>query len=255
MKLISKLRQNKVAVGPFCKSSDPAIIECIGLAGFDFAIIDLEHGPGTIEHAQHLVRAAMLHDLTPIIRVSENNETQISKALDIGALGVQIPQINSKIQAEKAVQAAKFAPVGSRGVCRYVRAAGYSSKEKNRYFQESNRNTLVIVHIEGKEGMRHIDEILDVEGIDVIFLGPYDLSQSLGVPGEVTHPIVISAMKDMVEKSKLKNKIVGTFVESPEDVRVWAELGVLYLSYKVDVGIFYDACQNTSKQINKVIDA
>ncbi|MCD6596868.1 MAG: aldolase [Bacteroidales bacterium] len=245
MKLIKNLEKSEISIGPFSKSSDPSIIECIGLAGFDFLIIDLEHGPNTIESSQNLVRAALLHEMTPIIRVSENNESSISKALDIGAQGVQVPQINNKQDAIKVVRAAKFSPLGERGVCRYVRAAGFSSKDKNLYFEESNQNTLVILQIEGKEGIENLDNILDVDGIDIIFIGPYDLSQSLGVPGQTNHPEVINAMKSVVNKAKQKNIVVGTFVETPEDLNMWKDLGVLYLSYKVDVGIFYDACKFT----------
>ncbi|MCK4343939.1 MAG: aldolase, partial [Bacteroidales bacterium] len=184
MKLINNLEKKKFSIGPFSKSSDPSIIECIGLAGFDFLIIDLEHGPNTIDGAQNLIRAALLHEMTPVVRVSENNESLISRALDIGAQGVQVPQINNKQDAIKVVKAAKFSPLGNRGVCRYVRAAGFSSKDRNVFFEESNQNTLVILQIEGKEGIENLEYIFDVNGVDIIFLGPYDLSQSLGVPGQ-----------------------------------------------------------------------
>lgn len=252
MKLIKNLEKRKISIGPFSKSSDPSIIECIGLAGFDFIIIDLEHGPNTIESAQNLIRTALLNEMTPIVRVSENNESSISKALDIGAQGVQVPQINNKEDAIKAATAAKFSPLGKRGVCRYVRAAGFSSKDKTLYFEESNQNTLVILQIEGKEGIKNLDSILDVNGIDIIFMGPYDLSQSLGVPGQTNHPKVINAMKMVVDKANTKGKIIGTFVETPEDFKIWKDLGVLYLSYKVDVGIFYDACQITYKDLKRL---
>jgi 4-hydroxy-2-oxoheptanedioate aldolase len=242
MKLINNLKNNTFSMGPFSKTSDPAMVECMGLAGFDFFIIDLEHGPNTIEIAQNLIRAASLHGMTPVVRVGENNESQISKALDIGALGVQVPQINNEDDALKVVEAAKFSPLGKRGVCRYVRSAGYSSMEKDVYFKMSNENSLIILQIEGKEGIENLDGILDVDGVDIIFIGPYDLSQSLGLTGQISHPEVVKAMKDMVQKAKAKNKIVGTFVETSEDLKMWRDMGVLYLSYKVDVGIFYDAC-------------
>jgi len=252
MRLLDNLKNKKLSIGPFSKCSDPAIIECIGLAGFDFVIIDLEHGPNSIETAQNLVRAATLNNVTPIIRVSENNESMISKALDIGAMGIQIPQINNESGARQAVNAAKFSPLGNRGVCRYVRAAGYSSKNKLEYFEVSNENTLVIIQIEGKKGLDNIDSILKVEGIDIIFIGPYDLSQSLGVPGQTNHPKVLDAMKIVTKKAIRYNKIVGTFNETPADLKIWKDLGLLYLSYKVDVGIFYDACSNIYNQLNEV---
>lgn len=223
MKLINNLEKREISIGSFSKSSDPSIIECIGLAGFDFLIIDLEHGPNTFESAQNLIRAALLYKMTPIVRVSENNESLISKALDIGAQGVQVPQINNKQDAINVITAAKFSPLGKRGVCRYVRAAGFSSKDKNLYFEESNQNTLVILQIEGKEGIENLDNILDVDGVDIIFIGPYDLSQSMGVPGQTNHPKVINAMKSVVNKAKQKNIVVGTFVETPEDLKMWKD--------------------------------
>jgi 4-hydroxy-2-oxoheptanedioate aldolase len=252
MRLHENFRNKKLSFGPFSKCSDPAIIECIGLAGFDFVIIDLEHSPNSFETAQNLVRSAMIHGITPVIRVSENNESLISKALDIGAQGVQVPQINCETDARLVVEASKFAPLGNRGVCRYVRAAGYSSKNKHQYFEESNNNTLIIIQIEGKKGLENIDSILQVEGIDIIFIGPYDLSQSMGVPGQTNHPKVLEAMKMVTEKASHHNKIVGTFIETPADLKIWKDLGLLYLSYKVDVGIFYDACYSLYNKLKEV---
>lgn len=253
MRLLENIKKKKHSIGTFSKCSDPAMIECIGLAGYDFVIIDLEHGSNSFETAQNLVRAATLNNITPIIRVSENNESIISKALDIGAQGIQIPQINNETDARKTVDAAKFSPIGNRGVCRYVRAAGYSSINKLEYFEESNKNTLVIIQIEGKKGLENIDSILQVEGIDIIFIGPYDLSQSMGVPGQTNHPKVLNAMRMVMEKANQFNKNVGTFVETPADLKMWKDLGLLYLSYKVDVGIFYDACKNILMDLEDVI--
>lgn len=252
MRLLENIRNKKLSIGPFSKSCDSAIIECIGLAGFDFVIIDLEHGPNSMETAQNLVRAATLYQVTPIIRVNENNESMISKALDIGAQGVQVPQINNEQSARNVINAARFSPSGNRGVCRYVRAAEYSKKNKNDYFEDSNKNTLIIIQIEGKKGLENIDSILQVEGIDIVFIGPYDLSQSMGVPGQTNHPKVLEAMKMITEKANHYNKIVGTFIETPSDLKIWKDLGLLYLSYKVDVGIFYDACYNIYNELNEV---
>lgn len=249
MRLLDNLKNKKLSIGPFSKSCDPVIIECIGLAGFDFVIIDLEHGPNSIETAQNLVRAATLHQITPIIRVNNNNESIISKALDIGAQGVQVPQINNVQSARDVINAARFSPLGNRGICRYVRAAEYSKKNKYDYFEESNKNTLIIIQIEGKKGLENIDSILQVDGIDIVFIGPYDLSQSMGVPGQTNHPKVIEAMKIVTEKANKYNKIVGTFVETPVDLKIWKDLGLLYLSYKVDVGIIMDAFISIEKEI------
>jgi 4-hydroxy-2-oxoheptanedioate aldolase len=215
----------------------------MGLAGFDYIIIDCEHGPLDVLNAEDMVRAANLTGMSVVIRVSDNDPVMISRALDIGADAVQVPQISNKEDALKAVKAAKFSPNGERGVCRFVRAAQYTSIDKFSYFKKANEETMVIIHIEGEEGVKNIDEILTVEGIDVIFLGPYDLSQSLGVPGQVDHPKVVKMMEKVIKQATANGKAVGTFVDDVETGKKWIELGVKYISYSVDVGMIYEKCK------------
>ena len=236
----AKLLKDQPVLGPFCKMAEPAIYELIGLAGFDFAIIDLEHGPLSYETAQNLVRACELNGTSPIIRVPHNEEHYILRALDIGAHGVEVPEINTKEQAEKLAKAARYYPEGNRGLCCYVRAAEYSRMPKADYFSYANGNTLVIAHLEGREGLANLDEILEVEGIDVIFIGPYDMSQSFGMPGEVHHPLILEKMNYIVERARARGKSVGTIVGTPEDARLWVGRGVTYVAYSVDVGMIYE---------------
>ena len=238
------LKEGKNVFGPFMKFTDPAAVEIMGFAGFDFVIIDAEHGPISIQSAQNMLRAAETTNITPIIRVSSNDEALILRALDIGAQGIEIPQINSKSQAIKAVKSVKYSPQGERGVCRYVRAANYSSMDKFKYFKFANEETMIIAHIEGVEGINNLDEILSVPGIDVIFIGPYDLSQSLGIPGEVNNPLVTEKMKEVVLKCRENKVSVGTFVDDIKTAKFWVSLGVQYISFSVDVGILYNASKN-----------
>ena len=243
------LRDGKVVLGPFLKFIDPAVAEIMGFAGFDFVIIDAEHGPISIENAQNMIRAAESVNITPVIRVGNNDEALILRALDIGAQGIEIPQINTKSGAMRAVKSVKYFPQGERGVCRYIRAANYSSMDKFKYFKYANEETMIIAHIEGVEGINNLDEILSVPGIDVIFIGPYDLSQSLGIPGEVNHPLVTKKMQEVVSRCKENKITVGTFADDVEMAKSWVSLGVQYMSFSVDVGILYEASKNI---INKL---
>lgn len=243
--LLNRFRQKLdggYVIGPFMKTSDPAFVEVAGYAGFDFVVLDTEHGPVGIETMQNHIRAAVVSGVVPIIRVQDHDEVSIAKALDIGALGVQVPQITNAEEAENVVRAAKFYPDGKRGVCRFVRAAHYSAMNRYEYFRFANEN-LIILQLEGQEALRNIDEILNVEGVDILFIGPYDLSQSLGVPGDVKNPKVIEQVEFIVGRAKEKNKIIGMFIDSPEDIGRWKKAGVQYLSYSVDVGIFLDGCR------------
>jgi 4-hydroxy-2-oxoheptanedioate aldolase len=245
------LKVGKNVFGPFMKFTDPAAVEIMGFAGFDFVIIDAEHGPISMQNAQNMIRAAETANITPVIRVANNDEALILRALDIGAQGIEIPQINSKSQALKAVRSVKYAPQGERGVCRYVRAANYSSMNKFEYFKSANNETMIIAHIEGVEGINNLDEILSVPGIDVIFIGPYDLSQSLGIPGEVNNPLVTEKMKEVVLKCKENKVSVGTFADDVKTAKFWVSLGVQYMSFSVDVGILCEASKQIVKKLKK----
>jgi 4-hydroxy-2-oxoheptanedioate aldolase len=251
-RLKEKLKSEKFVVGPFMKLPSPAVVEIMGISGFDFVIIDCEHGPLDVLAAEDMVRAAHLSGLAAVMRITENNPAMISRALDIGVDAVQVPQICCRKDAEAVVKAAKFAPAGERGVCRFVRAAGYSSVDKAQYFKRANDETMVIIHIEGQEGIDNLDEILAVEGIDIVFIGPYDLSQSLGLPGLVNHPAVEQKMIEVVKKAAAAGKWVGTFVDDVKTGHKWINLGVQYMSYSVDVGIIYEACKRTVQEFHGV---
>jgi len=243
------LQDGKVVFGPFLKFTDPAVVEIMGFAGFDFVIIDAEHGPISMQNAQNMIRAAEIVNITPVIRVGNNDEALILRALDIGAQGIEIPQINSSSDAVRAVKSVKYSPQGERGVCRYVRAANYSSLDKFKYFKSANEETMIIAHIEGVKGINNLNEILSVSGIDVIFIGPYDLSQSLGIPGQVNNSLVVEKMKEVVLKCKQNKVAVGTFADDVETAKSWVSLGVQYMSFSVDVGILYDISKTIIKEL------
>lgn len=237
--------------GPFSKTSDPAIVETLGHAGFDFIILDMEHGPNSVETVQNLIRAAQLSEMAPIVRIPSDDYEMIGKALDVGAAGVQVPQVSCAQDVRAAIEHAKFAPLGMRGVCRYVRAAGYSSMNKADYFRQANE-ALLIIQIEGQAALDNLDEILNVGDLDVVFVGPYDLSQSLGVPGEVEHPLVVEKMKQIVSECLKKNVFVGNFTETVAQTERWAAQGLRYLSYSVDVGILYEAGKALLNDFNRI---
>jgi 4-hydroxy-2-oxoheptanedioate aldolase len=231
------LKEGKTVYGSFVQISSPAVVEILAHAGFDFVIIDTEHASFSMETAETLVRAAQLHDICPVIRVTDNDPSKIMRALDTGAYGVHIPHVSSRSDAEAIVKAARYAPEGERGACPYVRAADYSAFNQEQYFSIANENTLVIALIEGIDGVNNIDEILSVPGIDVIFLGPYDLSQSLGLIGQIDHPRVMEELSKVISKAQSKNIVVGTFVDTLERAYRWQNLGAQFIAYSLDVGL------------------
>lgn len=246
--LRDRLAAGETLYGPFAKTHDPFLIEILGRAGFDFVILDREHGPNGIRETLPLVLAAERSGLLPVVRVPRPEAATMQHVLDLGLAGVQVPQVQTEADARGVVEGARFHPLGERGVCRYVRAAGYGMADRAAYFRSQNE-VATIIHIEGMEGVRNLDTILAVEGLDVIFVGPYDLSQSLGVPGEVEHPKVLEAVEDIVNRCRHAGKYVGTFVETPERAAAYRDAGVRYLAYGVDVGFFADACRATLAEL------
>ena len=240
--LKAKFAKGEVALGPFVNIASGAMIEIAAYAGFDFVILDTEHGPLDIQTCETLCRVAEGVGITPIVRVRENEPTQILRALDIGAAGVQVPQICTRADAEAVVKAAKYAPLGMRGVSPYTRAARYFS-DGAAIFERLNASSMLLVHIEGVQGLENLEDIIAVPGLDVIFLGPYDLSQSLGIPGQVSDPRVVDRMKKAADLINGAGLTVGTFPDSPEAAKRWIDAGVRYVSLSVDTGIYLQGCR------------
>lgn len=243
-----KLKQGEVVIGPFINCAYPAFIEICGLAGFDFAIIDLEHGALHTLVAEDLCRAADCVGLAPVVRVGKNDAPQIQRALDIGSAGVQVPQIETKADAEAVVKGAKYSPLGARGLSFYTRAGVYTAAG-TQITDQLNQESLIVVHVEGKHGVDNIQAIVSVPHIDVIFLGPYDLSQSLGIPGQVGDPQVVEMMNQCITLIRNAGKAAGTFADTPEVAKRWIDAGVQYVALGVDVGIFLRGCKALVKAV------
>jgi 4-hydroxy-2-oxoheptanedioate aldolase len=208
----------------------------------------MEHGVIDVDTAENMVRASDAAGITPIIRVAFNRSELIHQALSYGAAGVHIPHISTRKEAEDAVWASKFFPLGGRGVCPFVRAARYSA-DKPVFYNKANAETLVILAIEGTEGIDNLPEILTIKGIDAVFVGPYDLSQSLGIPGQVMHQKVLDRVRELAALSKQAGIAVGIFVETPEYATEWVRQGVLYCCLDVDAAILFKASKNYVQQV------
>ncbi|MRH43509.1 hypothetical protein GH741_12550 [Aquibacillus halophilus] len=227
-KVKENLKAGKASVGMIIGIYSPSLVEMFGYAGYDFVIIDDEHGTyGAIE-MENMIRAAMLVDLVPIVRV-DYNPSSIQKALDRGALGIQVPMVNTKEDAKRVVQRAKYPPMGTRGTAPMTRAAGYGYHAGKKFMDASDENILIVAHIETPQAVENIDEIMGVEGIDLAFVGPYDLSVNMGHKEGIDHPDVQEAIELVYKKAKLHNIPVGTVANTKEDIEKLIEKGTLYI--------------------------
>ncbi len=242
-KIRSRLARGECAFGTFLKISSLASVEAVGLSGFDFCIIDLEHGPFSFERAENMVRAAELVGLSAIIRTFDTRPHTLVRALDTGCEGVLVPNLTSRREAEAVVRGARFHPLGGRGMDPFARAARYGTIAKEEYFARSNEETLVGVMIEGTEGLRNLPEILEVKGIDLVFVGPYDLSQSVGVPGQVQAPAVQDRVAEIVAAARDAGVTVGIYADGVSDACRWCDVGIRCVATSVDVRILLDGCR------------
>lgn len=245
--LRERLLAGETVVGPFQSIASPFIAEIIGHAGFDFTILDQEHGPLTASDCVSLCAAAENVGMTPIIRVRNNTEGEIQRALDIGG-GVEIPQIETMADAEAAVEASRFDPLGSRGLSPYVRSGDYDGGGD--YTDRQNEDRTVIVHVEGEQAVENAQQILTVDGIDVVFLGPYDLSQSLGIPGQVRDERVESQMEHVCDLAADADAVVGTYADDPEMANRWIDAGVQFLALSVDAPIIRRRFETLREQLS-----
>ena len=195
----SKLDKCQFTLGSWITLAHPAIAEIMSGAGFDWLAVDLEHSVITIREAEELIRVVALSGVCPLVRLSANDPVQIKRVMDAGAHGVIVPMVNSTSDAEQAVKAVRYPPEGKRGVG-LARAQGYGSAFK-RYKEWVNQESVVVVQIEHIEAVNNMEAILSVDGIDGFIVGPYDLSGSLGVPGQFNHPSMKVAM-DTIQSTK-----------------------------------------------------
>ncbi len=247
--LKKKIKNGESAIGTFVKMTDASIPEILALAGFDFFVLDTEHVAVDREQLTNIVRAADAAGITPIVRVRENNQVEILQNLDLGYAGVQVPNVDSPEEARDLVSYVKYTPYGVRGLSPSVRACGYGTCGVQEYIDAANANTMVISHCETKACVECIDEVLKVEGLDVIFIGPMDLSQSYGVPGRPGEPEVQAAIKTVTQKTLAAGKAVGTVAGTPEAAKKLIEQGVQYILLASDQGMIVKWGRNAIAQI------
>jgi 2-dehydro-3-deoxyglucarate aldolase/4-hydroxy-2-oxoheptanedioate aldolase len=223
------LRRDRL-IGTLVTLPAPAVAEVLALAGYDWLFIDLEHSTLDALQAQALLQAA--GPCPCVVRVATNDEVSVKKALDIGPAGVIVPQVNTRADAERAVSYAKYPPVGHRSVG-VARAHGYGLNLQQ-YFERANDEVSLIVQIEHIDGVNNVESIAGVPGIDALFVGPYDLSGSLGKPGKVTDPDVLSAIERVRAVAAGRGLPLGIFAPSAEAARPFLGRGFNLLTVGID---------------------
>jgi 2-dehydro-3-deoxyglucarate aldolase len=238
-----KLAKGKLTIGSWITLAHPAIAEIMAGAGFDWLTIDLEHSVITIREAEELIRIVALSGVCPLVRLSANEPIQIKRVMDAGAHGVIVPMVNSVSDAQGAVEAVLYPPEGKRGVG-LARAQGYG-RAFERYREWLSQESVVIVQVEHIEAVNNLEEILSVEGVDGFIVGPYDLSGSLGVPGQFGHSSMKEAMDRIRSVGTASGKTCGIHVIEPtvEELRQRVDEGYNFVAYSLDIRMLDVACR------------
>ena len=231
--LKQKLEKGKAVFGVMITFPSAPVVEMLGQLGFDWVLLDNEHGSITVDNVEDLVRAADLTGIAPIVRPVANRPEIIAPFLDRGAWGVQVPHVNTAQEARASVDAVKYYPGGHRGIFSRSRPAGYGfSGSTADYVKAANANTLVCLMLEEVEAIENLGDLVRVDGVDVYFIGSGDLSQSMGYPGQQTHPEVQAQMEKGVKIIRDSGRIAG--VSCPDSlVPKFLGLGVQYFHSNV----------------------
>jgi 2-keto-3-deoxy-L-rhamnonate aldolase RhmA len=238
----------ELALGTHIDAFSPTLVEVAGLAGLDYVYIETEHAPLNWETLENMIRAAEVVNIAPLVRLDEEPlHHLVRKALEAGVHGVIIPHVSTGDEAEAVVQAVKFPPRGVRGMGT-MRSRRYGTIPVAEYLEWSNRESLVILVIEEKAAVDHIEEVLSVDGVDAVVFGPTDYSISIGVPGQTTHAKVLQARKKVVETALRLNVAPMITCNSVGQIRDCLAMGVRLLSLGGDTRFLLQAWQQMGEQ-------
>jgi len=246
-----KLKDQKLSLGSWVTIGHPIVAEVMARSGFEWLTIDMEHSAITLDVAQNLIRTIELNDCIPLVRVSENNPVLIKRIMDAGAYGVIVPMVNSKQDAEKAVKAVRYPPKGSRGVG-LARAQDYGFDFEG-YKNWLEKDSIVIVQIEHIDAVKNLKEILTTKGVDGFIVGPYDISGSLGIPGDFNNPKFKREIEKIMKIAKETKKPAGFHVipPDPKEVGKIINMGYRFVAVSLDTLFLGTLCKNNINEISK----
>ncbi len=210
-------------------------VEMIGAAGFDWTWIDCEHGAGDHSELIAQIQVAGLGNAPPVVRIAWNEAPRFKRVLDLGASGIMVPYVNNRQEAQLAAESMRYQPEGIRGVAQSPRACGFGLRFKE-YFTKANDNLLTVVQIETKEAVRNAAEIAAVPGVDVLFVGPFDLSFNMEIPNQFDHPDLVEALKIVSAACRQHGKAAGILTPRPDYISPWIEMGYTFFVVGSDSG-------------------
>ncbi|PSJ17078.1 HpcH/HpaI aldolase family protein [Nitrosomonas supralitoralis] len=253
MSLKAKLNRSELTIGSWVTLGHPSIAEIMAAAGFDWLVLDMEHSVLELNEVQSIIQVLDGKQCPAIVRLTSNHPDQIKRVMDAGATGVMVPMIKSAADARAAVDSVYYPPRGQRGVG-LARAQGYGNSFQA-YRQWLEDNAVIVVMIEHVDAVRAIDNILEVPGIDAYIIGPYDLSGSMGRPGDLDHTDVQEAIAQVLEAGHRANKPGGIHViePDPQALQQRIQAGFNFLGYGLDIRILDSICRTHLQNIRATL--
>ena len=249
--LKKKLSEKTQVIGTWSSLSSPNVVNVLGSTDLDFVVIDLEHGSMSYETVENMVRAAEASGIYPIVRVGDDHEQTILRALETGPRSVMVPHINSVEKAEKIAKCCKYFPAGNRGLSPYTRIHDFTHINIQDSLQTENQETMVGILVEGQAGLDNLKDIVKVEGIDLIYLGLFDICQSVGLPGQLNHSKVLGEIKRCCELIQSNGIAAGSMSTSVEYINMLKDVGYTFIAYLNDAAAMKFHFDDIVKQLNQ----
>ena len=247
--LKKRLKQGETLNGCWLNLGSPLTAEIVGQAGFDWVLIDLEHGAGVEKDVLAQLQALGNSPSAVLVRVESAESPRISRILDMGAEGIMCPKVDNALEAKKVINGLHYPPFGNRGVAKMVRATQFGSNF-NTYYDESIDNILGIVQIETLEALDNLDAIAAVEGVDILFIGPADLSMAMGIFGQFDHPRFVDALNKIVEAAQKAHKAIGILIFNTEDYDKYHSMGIKFIACGSDATFVAEGARVMAKKLN-----
>ena len=247
--LKSKIQSGEATHGCWINMGSLVSAEIIGRAGFEWVLIDLEHGAGDAAIMYNQLQVLGGLDTTPIVRIDDITRPNVQHILDAGASGIMFPQIQNEKETEAAIKMMYYPPRGIRGTARAVRAMGFG-RNSDAYVDNLAKTILGIIQIETVSALKNINAIAAVDGVDILFVGPFDLTTALGIFGQLDHKLYQQAIRDVADAAKKHGKATGVLLRDPKEYQMYYDLGYRFLACGADGAFVTKGADDMVKQLN-----
>ncbi len=248
--LKDRIRAGEVVHGCWINLASTVSAEIVGQAGFDWVLVDLEHGAGDVGIMYQQLQALSGSASSPIVRVDDLSRPKVQRILDAGARGIMFPQIHTASEADQAIKMIYYPPRGVRGMAKMVRATGFG-RNADGYVKSIEESLVGIIQIESVNALQNIEAIASTDGVDVLFVGPTDLSLSLGILGQFNHTHYRQAIQDVANAAKKHGKAVGILLQDINEYEMYFQLGYRFLACGADSLFVRKGAEDLAKKMNE----